>query len=87
MICEVMGFSFSSEQHTEMDSLNKHCINENIMVLFVFLQQTDIYGCMSEVVKTKLFQLKRSGYENKLQVEAKIKEEDTGMNHLDERAM
>uniref|UniRef100_A0A8C5TPK5 Alpha-2-macroglobulin n=1 Tax=Malurus cyaneus samueli TaxID=2593467 RepID=A0A8C5TPK5_9PASS len=33
----------------------------------------------SGVVKTKLFQLKRSGYENKLHVEAKIKEEDTGV--------
>uniref|UniRef100_A0A8C0UN50 Alpha-2-macroglobulin-like n=1 Tax=Cyanistes caeruleus TaxID=156563 RepID=A0A8C0UN50_CYACU len=52
-----------------------------------FSGQVNIYGCISEVVKTKLFQLKRSGYENKLHVEAKIKEEDTGMDHLDERAM
>uniref|UniRef100_A0A8C9MET9 Alpha-2-macroglobulin-like n=1 Tax=Serinus canaria TaxID=9135 RepID=A0A8C9MET9_SERCA len=44
-----------------------------------FSGQTDIYGCISEVVKTKLFQLKRGGYENKLHVEAKIKEEDTGV--------
>uniref|UniRef100_A0A8C5TPM2 Alpha-2-macroglobulin n=1 Tax=Malurus cyaneus samueli TaxID=2593467 RepID=A0A8C5TPM2_9PASS len=44
-----------------------------------FSGQVDIYGCISEVVKTKLFQLKRSGYENKLHVEAKIKEEDTGV--------
>ncbi|KFO60046.1 Alpha-2-macroglobulin, partial [Corvus brachyrhynchos] len=44
-----------------------------------FSGQTDIYGCISKVVKTKLFQLKRSGYENKLHVEAKIKEEDTGV--------
>ncbi|XP_038008957.1 alpha-2-macroglobulin [Motacilla alba alba] len=44
-----------------------------------FSGQTDIYGCISEVVKTKLFQLKRRGYENKLRVEAKIKEEDTGV--------
>uniref|UniRef100_A0A8D2NCQ2 Alpha-2-macroglobulin n=1 Tax=Zonotrichia albicollis TaxID=44394 RepID=A0A8D2NCQ2_ZONAL len=50
-----------------------------------FSGQVNIYGCISEVVKTKLFQLKRSGYENKLHVEAKIKEEDTGMDHLDER--
>lgn len=55
------------------------------MVLFVFFQQTDNYGCISEMVKTKLFQLKRSGYENKLHVEAKIKEEETGMNHLDRK--
>ncbi|KAI1242118.1 hypothetical protein IHE44_0005635 [Lamprotornis superbus] len=44
-----------------------------------FSGQTDIYGCVSEVVKTKLFQLKRRGYKNKLSVEAKIKEEDTGV--------
>lgn len=51
-------------------------------MVFVFFQQTDNYGCISEMVKTKLFQLKRSGYEDKLRVEAKIKEEETGMNHL-----
>uniref|UniRef100_A0A8U8BQG9 Uncharacterized protein n=1 Tax=Geospiza parvula TaxID=87175 RepID=A0A8U8BQG9_GEOPR len=44
-----------------------------------FSGQVNIYGCISEVVKTKLFQLKRRGYENKLRVEAKIKEEDTGV--------
>ncbi|KFQ34690.1 Alpha-2-macroglobulin, partial [Mesitornis unicolor] len=44
-----------------------------------FSGQTNNYGCISEVVKTKLFQLKRSGYENKLHVEAKIKEEETGV--------
>ncbi|XP_009892430.1 PREDICTED: alpha-2-macroglobulin [Charadrius vociferus] len=44
-----------------------------------FSGQADNYGCISEVVKTKLFQLKRSGYENKLHVEAKIKEEETGV--------
>ncbi|XP_009465522.1 PREDICTED: alpha-2-macroglobulin-like [Nipponia nippon] len=44
-----------------------------------FSGQTDNYGCISETVKTKLFQLKRSGYQNKLHVEAKIKEEETGV--------
>ncbi|XP_027579703.1 alpha-2-macroglobulin [Pipra filicauda] len=44
-----------------------------------FSGHADNYGCISETVKTKLFQLKRSGYENKLRVEAKIKEEDTGV--------
>ncbi|KFW78638.1 Alpha-2-macroglobulin, partial [Manacus vitellinus] len=44
-----------------------------------FSGHADNYGCISETVKTKLFQLKRSGYENKLHVEAKIKEEDTGV--------
>ncbi|XP_061863702.1 alpha-2-macroglobulin [Colius striatus] len=44
-----------------------------------FSGQTDNYGCISETVKTKLFQLKRSGYENKLHAEAKIKEDETGV--------
>ncbi|NXK41924.1 A2MG protein, partial [Piprites chloris] len=44
-----------------------------------FSGRTDNYGCISEIVKTKLFQLKRGGYQNKLYVEAKIKEEDTGV--------
>uniref|UniRef100_A0A8C8E811 Alpha-2-macroglobulin n=1 Tax=Otus sunia TaxID=257818 RepID=A0A8C8E811_9STRI len=44
-----------------------------------FSGQVNNYGCISETVKTKLFQLKRSGYENKLHVEAKIKEEETGV--------
>ncbi|XP_032534613.1 alpha-2-macroglobulin isoform X1 [Chiroxiphia lanceolata] len=44
-----------------------------------FSGHADNYGCISETVKTKLFQLKRGGYENKLHVEAKIKEEDTGV--------
>uniref|UniRef100_A0A8C8SR88 Alpha-2-macroglobulin n=1 Tax=Pelusios castaneus TaxID=367368 RepID=A0A8C8SR88_9SAUR len=45
-----------------------------------FSGQVDNHGCISEVVKTKIFQLRRAGYENKIQVEAKIKEEETGMN-------
>lgn len=67
--------------------MDEYYINETIMVLLVFLQKTDNYGCISEMVKTKLFQLKRNGYENKLHVEAKIKEEETGMNHLNQRAV
>uniref|UniRef100_A0A672V358 Alpha-2-macroglobulin n=1 Tax=Strigops habroptila TaxID=2489341 RepID=A0A672V358_STRHB len=44
-----------------------------------FSGQVNNHGCISEMVKTKLFQLKRNGYENKLHVEAKIKEEETGV--------
>lgn len=62
-------------------------IHETIMVLFVLLRQTDNFGCVSETVKTKLFQLKRGGYEKKLYVEAKIKEEETGMSPLEQRAV
>ncbi|XP_039392342.1 alpha-2-macroglobulin-like isoform X2 [Mauremys reevesii] len=44
-----------------------------------FSGQADSHGCISEVVKTKIFQLRRAGYEDKIQVEAKIKEEETGV--------
>ncbi|ELV12412.1 Alpha-2-macroglobulin [Tupaia chinensis] len=37
----------------------------------------DSHGCLSQRVKTKAFQLKRQGYEMKLDVEAKIREEGT----------
>uniref|UniRef100_K7G555 Macroglobulin domain-containing protein n=1 Tax=Pelodiscus sinensis TaxID=13735 RepID=K7G555_PELSI len=47
-----------------------------------FSGQADSQGCISEVVKTKGFQLKRAGYENKIQVEAKIKEAETGMKYM-----
>ncbi|XP_069609938.1 alpha-2-macroglobulin-like [Ranitomeya imitator] len=41
--------------------------------------QADKNGCFSEVVKTKIFQMKRSGYEMKLIASAKITEEGTGV--------
>uniref|UniRef100_A0A8C3M1M4 Alpha-2-macroglobulin n=1 Tax=Chrysolophus pictus TaxID=9089 RepID=A0A8C3M1M4_CHRPC len=44
-----------------------------------FSGQTDNHGCISKLVKTKLFQLKRIGYENKLHVDARIEEEETGI--------
>uniref|UniRef100_A0A8C0H2E3 Alpha-2-macroglobulin n=1 Tax=Chelonoidis abingdonii TaxID=106734 RepID=A0A8C0H2E3_CHEAB len=44
-----------------------------------FSGQVDSHGCVSEVVKTKIFQLRRAGYEDKIYVEAKIKEEETGV--------
>uniref|UniRef100_A0A8C3RAR9 Alpha-2-macroglobulin n=1 Tax=Cyanoderma ruficeps TaxID=181631 RepID=A0A8C3RAR9_9PASS len=62
-------------EHTAMS-----CYDEEARaVCEEFSGQVNVYGCISEVVKTKLFQLKRSGYENKLHVEAKIKEEGTGV--------
>ncbi|XP_052557716.1 alpha-2-macroglobulin isoform X2 [Tympanuchus pallidicinctus] len=44
-----------------------------------FSGQTDNHGCIFKLVKTKLFQLKRIGYENKLHVDARIEEEETGI--------
>ncbi|XP_073402583.1 alpha-2-macroglobulin [Dendrobates tinctorius] len=40
--------------------------------------QADKNGCFSEVVKTRIFQMKRTGYEMKLIASAKITEEGTG---------
>ena len=40
--------------------------------------QADVHGCLTRLVKTKTFQLKRDGYSMKLNVEGKIKEEGTG---------
>lgn len=34
-------------------------------------------------MKTKIFQLKRKGYEMKIEVQGKITEEGTGMHHAD----
>ncbi|XP_053410605.1 alpha-2-macroglobulin isoform X2 [Nycticebus coucang] len=42
-----------------------------------FSQQLNSHGCFSQRVNIKVFQLKRQGYEMKLHVEAKIKEEGT----------
>uniref|UniRef100_A0A8C6FZ84 Alpha-2-macroglobulin n=1 Tax=Moschus moschiferus TaxID=68415 RepID=A0A8C6FZ84_MOSMO len=42
-----------------------------------FSQQADDEGCFTQLVNAKLFQLKQKGYENTLQVEAKVREEGT----------
>ncbi|XP_052028668.1 pregnancy zone protein [Apodemus sylvaticus] len=43
-----------------------------------FSQQADEKGCFRQVVKTKVFQPRQRGYDMKIEVEAKIKEEGTG---------
>ncbi|KAM8912654.1 alpha-2-macroglobulin-like isoform 1-T1 [Lycaon pictus] len=42
-----------------------------------FSHQLNSQGCFSQQIKTKIFQMKRQGYEMKLEVEAKIQEEGT----------
>ncbi|XP_072844543.2 alpha-2-macroglobulin [Pogona vitticeps] len=44
-----------------------------------FSGEADVHGCLTQLVKTKTFQLKRDGYSMKLDVEGKIKEEGTGV--------
>lgn len=42
-----------------------------------FSHQLNSHGCFSQQIKTKIFQMKRQGYEMRLEVEAKIQEEGT----------
>uniref|UniRef100_A0A8C3HLG6 Alpha-2-macroglobulin n=1 Tax=Chrysemys picta bellii TaxID=8478 RepID=A0A8C3HLG6_CHRPI len=44
-----------------------------------FTRQADVRGCVSNVVKTKIFQLKRKSYDMKIEVQGKITEEGTGV--------
>ncbi|XP_045726976.1 pregnancy zone protein-like [Mirounga angustirostris] len=42
-----------------------------------FSQQADSEGCFTQLVKTKIFQLRQKGYDMSIQVEAKVKEDGT----------
>ncbi|XP_014421040.2 pregnancy zone protein [Camelus ferus] len=44
-----------------------------------FSQQADSDGCFTQLVKTKMFQLRQRGYDMTIQVEAKVREEGTGL--------
>uniref|UniRef100_A0A8C0AEU8 Alpha-2-macroglobulin n=1 Tax=Bos mutus grunniens TaxID=30521 RepID=A0A8C0AEU8_BOSMU len=44
-----------------------------------FSQQADDEGCFTQLVNAKSLQLKQKGYERTLQVEAKVREEGTGL--------
>ncbi|XP_015362786.1 pregnancy zone protein-like isoform X1 [Marmota marmota marmota] len=44
-----------------------------------FSQQADNKGCFTQLVKTKVFQLRQTGYDMRIQVEATIREEATGL--------
>ncbi|XP_008583285.1 PREDICTED: alpha-2-macroglobulin-like [Galeopterus variegatus] len=44
-----------------------------------FSQQADSKGCFTKLVKTKIFQLRQKGHDMTIQVEAKVKEEGTGL--------
>ena len=59
------------------------CHNQNSMsICEEFSQQADDKGCFRQVVKTKVFQLRQKGHDMKIEVEAKIKEEGTGLYWL-----
>ncbi|XP_030336688.1 alpha-2-macroglobulin-like isoform X2 [Strigops habroptila] len=44
-----------------------------------FTRQADAHGCISGVVRTKIFQLQRRGYEMSIEVQGKIIEDGTGI--------
>ncbi|XP_071413403.1 alpha-2-macroglobulin-like isoform X1 [Pithys albifrons albifrons] len=44
-----------------------------------FTRQADARGCVSDVVRTKVFQLQRRGYEMGIEVQGKITEDGTGI--------
>ncbi|XP_072279933.1 alpha-2-macroglobulin-like [Pyxicephalus adspersus] len=67
-VCRAFSYSYTSCPDEAQNQVCEELSNE-----------TDNNGCFSEVVKTKVFQLRRSGYENKLTVTAKITEEGTGV--------
>ncbi|EQB79008.1 hypothetical protein CB1_001683078 [Camelus ferus] len=50
---------------------------ESRAICETFSQQLNNKGCFSQQVDTKIFQMKRQGFEMKLEVEAKIQEEGT----------
>ncbi|KAM9173427.1 alpha-2-macroglobulin-like [Pangshura tecta] len=57
-----------------------HCYGrEAEAVCEEFTRQADVRGCVSNVVKTKIFQLKRKSYEMKIEVQGKLTEEGTGV--------
>lgn len=44
-----------------------------------FVRRADARGCVSDVVRTKIFQLQRSGYKMNIEVQGKITEDGTGI--------
>uniref|UniRef100_A0A6I8NWK0 Alpha-2-macroglobulin n=1 Tax=Ornithorhynchus anatinus TaxID=9258 RepID=A0A6I8NWK0_ORNAN len=60
--------------------VQNHCYGkESEAVCEEFSQQADSQGCISPVIKTKLFQLKRQGFLMNIEAEATIREEGTGL--------
>ncbi|CAO2606747.1 Pregnancy zone protein [Lemmus lemmus] len=57
-----------------------HCHGQNSQsICEEFSSQADDKGCFRQVIKTKVFQPRQKGHDMKIEVEAKIKEEGTGI--------
>uniref|UniRef100_A0A8B9URF5 Alpha-2-macroglobulin n=1 Tax=Anas zonorhyncha TaxID=75864 RepID=A0A8B9URF5_9AVES len=57
-----------------------HCYGKDSeAVCEEFVRQVNARGCVSDVVRTKIFQLQRSGYKMNIEVQGKITEDGTGI--------
>ncbi|KAI6079820.1 Alpha-2-macroglobulin-like protein [Aix galericulata] len=57
-----------------------HCYGKDSeAVCEEFVRRADARGCVSDVVRTKIFQLQRSGYKMSIEVQGKITEDGTGI--------
>ncbi|XP_058138735.2 alpha-2-macroglobulin [Dasypus novemcinctus] len=82
-VCGLYTYGKPVPGHVTVNMCRKYnrpsnCIDEDSRaVCEKFSQQLNSNGCFSQQVRTKVFQLKKDGYEMQLQVEAKIQEEGT----------
>ncbi|XP_066469294.1 alpha-2-macroglobulin-like [Tiliqua scincoides] len=66
--------------YSDFNTYRGHCRARNPeSICEDFSGQADVHGCLSQVVKTKIFQLKRAGYAMNLQVTGTVSEEGTGV--------
>ncbi|XP_078532594.1 alpha-2-macroglobulin-like [Lissotriton helveticus] len=61
-----------------------NCGPESKAICETFTRMADSKGCFAEVVKTKMFQLRRRGYDMKITVNAKMTEKGTGVELMGE---
>ncbi|XP_030177594.1 alpha-2-macroglobulin-like isoform X3 [Lynx canadensis] len=82
-VCGLYTYGKPVQGHLTMSMCRKYnnpsnCYSgESQAICEKFSQQLNSQGCFSQQIKTKIFQMKRQGYEMKLEVEAKIQEEGT----------
>uniref|UniRef100_A0A8C8YMX1 Alpha-2-macroglobulin n=1 Tax=Prolemur simus TaxID=1328070 RepID=A0A8C8YMX1_PROSS len=76
-----VGRKYSQYHPTCHNIHSKHIweeFSQQVRILFLSLQADD-KGCFTQLIKTKVFQLRQRGYDMTIQVEAKFREEGTGL--------
>lgn len=69
------------QKENDKFSLRQYGLNQyGTDQFFFFLSQLDSNGCITQQVNPNVLQIKNMGFEMKLKVEAKIREEGTGVN-------